>query len=319
MGQSTGYAGAGARAAGLFLRGAGLEALFDLVAVRDPAGRSRRPHLVPFFGGGEHGFLARGPFLIQERFVVSNDDGMRFCRATGDANPIHFEGSVVPGAYTAAKVLLSIEVVFPELDLAKCSVRFTSIAAYGSALGSVVRCEPQEWGASFRARVTFRGVPVAEVEVEARRSEASPPVQVARRKVNVERLRAVRAFVRSLHVAPHAYFRRASRLGYFYPRAYLAALPSGAMVRHFRGEGGLLNRLCLEFDPELRIPIAGREGPEVELDRPRARRTFNRILAVIKDSLRTYVRGSAIVFLRGGAQAPKVEPGTEVPSLQTGS
>jgi hypothetical protein len=280
----------------VFLRQAGLRGIGDRVALRDPAGRTARPHIVAAFRAGEAGLLARGPFLLHVRYTISREDGVRFCHATGDDNPIHSSGGVVPGAMTASKVVLPIEVLFPELEIVAVTVKFTAIARYGRPLFTLFRCEPRpDGGLDVRATTSEGETPVAEIGVRAARAAAIAPPEVARRKVNVERLRAVRGFIQSLHVTPHVYFRRASALGYYYPRAFLAALPSGAMVRQLRGEGGLLNKLSLEFEPGSRVAIAGREGPSVELERPKARRTFNKILTAITDSLRTYVRGSALV------------------------
>lgn len=288
------------------MRGAALLALEDRIALRDPAGRTAHPHLVAAYRGGEAGLLARGPFLIHARYEVTPEEGARFCRATGDDNVIHFAGDVVPGAMTAAKVLLPLEVLFPELELASVTVKFTAIARYGRALFLQIRGEPDEKGARFRAKTTEEGAPIAEIEIAAVRAVPQAAVAAAafsRRKVNVERLRAVRTFLQTLHVVPHAYFRRASTTGYFYPRAFLASLPSGAMVRQLRGEGGLLNKLSLEFETGLRVPIAGREDLSVAIERPKARRTFNKILTAIGDSIRTYVRGTALVLSRDGSAA----------------
>jgi hypothetical protein len=310
---------AGPSAAPIFLRRAALDALDDRVVVRDPAGRGAFPHLVPTTVAGERALLARGSFLIRLRYAVPKAEGVAFCRATGDDNPIHSVGDVVPGAYTAAKVLLPIEVLFPALEIAQTSIRFTSIALYDRPIFTVFRCEPTAEGAAFHAVTSQEGRPVAEVMAYARRVAPAPSAEVARRKVNVERLRAVRSFIRSLHVAPHAYFRHAARVGYFYPKSFLASLPSGAMVRTLRGEGGLLNKLSLEFEGE-RVAITGREDPAVQIEQPKARRSFNKILAAIGDGIRTYVRGSALVstgevaasaasrLLAGGAGGLVAEP-----------
>lgn len=290
----------------VFLREAALRGIGDRFALRDPAGRSARPNLVPAYRG-EAGLLARGPFLLHLRYQVAKAEGIRFCRATGDQNEIHSVGDIVPGAMTAAKVMLPVEVLFPELEVRSFSVKFTAIAKYDRPLFTLFRCTPEREGVRVRATTTEGGVPIAEIEIHAARSEAGPAPEVARRKVNVERLRAVRVFIQSLHVTPHIYFRRASALGYYYPRAFLAALPSGEMVRQLRGEGGLLNKLALEFEAGSRVPISGREGPSVELERPKARRTFNKVLTAIRDSFRTYVRGSALVS-SGEAVAARLAP-----------
>ncbi|MFC1708372.1 hypothetical protein ACFL59_16390, partial [Planctomycetota bacterium] len=127
-------------------------------------------------------------------------------------------------------------------------------------------------------------------------------------------LKRVRAFIQSLGMVPYAYFGRSSvgkrsDRGFFYPRAFLAALPTGEMVRQLRGEGGLLNKLSLEFSPGVRIPISRDTPPLVELEPPKRRRTtFNRILTAIRDSFGTAVRGTALVLSGDAAQAAGNRP-----------
>jgi len=287
--------------AGIFLRADALRAFPDGVMIRDPAGRSRRPHLTPTTNlRGERGVLARGPFVLHLRYRVEREDGARFCRATGDDNPIHTVGDIVPGAYTASRSLLPLEVLFPAVELADFSMRFAAVATYGRAQHTVIRCEPSAGGAVFHATTTQEGTVVAEVEATTRWIELAPREVVRRRDVNVARLRSVRSYLHSLHVAPRAYFRHAATDGYFYPRSFLATLPSGAMVRQLRGEGGLLNKLTLEFGGG-RAPITAPETPAVSIERPKARRTFNKVLAAIGDGIKTYVRGTALVLSREAA------------------
>jgi hypothetical protein len=289
----------------VFLRGAALRSFSgDRLIVRDPAGRSGGPRLRAGVRGGEEGLVARGPFLIHVRYAISKAEGIAFCRATGDDNEIHSVGDVVPGAMTAARVLFPIEVIFPEIEVLSFAVKFTAIAAYGRPMHTVFRCAPEADGVRFSAATAQAGGPIAEMEARGRLAPPAPRSEVARRKVNVERLRAVRTFIQALHMSPHVWFRRASLLGYYYPRAFLASLPSGAMVRQFRGGGGLLNKLALDFEPGLRVPIAGRDELAVALESPRVeRRTFNKILTAISDSIRTYVRGTALVLSREAASA----------------
>ncbi len=296
---------------GVFIRGEALQALADRAILRDPAGRTARPHLVPTRRRGEWGIVARGPFSILVRYRVERDQGIRFCRATGDDNSIHFEGTVVPGAYTAAKVVLPLEVLFPELEIAEVATKFSAISSYERAAFAHMRCAPEAGGGlTVAASMCEEGAPIAEIDVRARPTPAGEKVaEVARRKVNVERLRAVRSFIQSLGVAPHAYFRSAGRAGYFYPRAFLASLPSGAMVRTLRGEGGLLNKLSLEFDGA-RVPITSGADPAVTIERPKARKTFNKILAAISYGIKTYVRGTALVLSRAGDTAAGALPAT---------
>lgn len=285
----------------LFLNAAALARLADHVVLRDPSGRSGRPHLVPGVCDGDQGLWAVGSFLVLQRFKVSKRDGIRFCEATGDTNSIHLEGDVVPGAYTAAKILLALEVVCPGLVLSQCTMKFTAAATYEQPLFTKVRCEPGSDGTTrFVATTSHEGVAIATLDVVARRGcltedECSP----ARKRVDRQQLRSVRTFMAALGVAPVTWFGARGSRGYFYPRAFLAALPSGEMVRKLRGEGGVLNKLTLEFDPSERIPMLVGALPEVEVQEPkRSRRTFNRIVTAITQSVRTVVRGSALVLKR---------------------
>jgi hypothetical protein len=282
----------------VFICAHALRGLAGRLALRDPAGRSAHPHLRRVARGGHGGFLADGPFNIITRYRVSRAEGAAFCRATGDANEIHLTGDVVPGALTAARAVTPLEVLFPDLEVTSFTVKFTAIGTYGRAQCTLFRCTPEPGGLRFHVRTLEGGREIAELEVRATPVPPAAPAAVARRSVSVERLRTVREFLRAIGIAPHVYFGHAAVLGYFYPRSFLAALPSGAMVRELRGQGGLLNKLTLEFDPGARVPIAAREGPSVGIEQPRSRRTFNKILTTIGDSIRTYVRGTALVLSR---------------------
>jgi hypothetical protein len=287
-----------------FIPASALAAVRGPLVVRDAAGKSRRARLRPAVRGGEPGLEVRGPFAVLHRYRVDRDAGMRFCRATGDDNPIHFQGDVVPGALTASKAILAIEVLFPDLDIASIAIKFLGMQVYGTPAELRLRLRPIPLGLRVDAVARAGDMPLAQADVLAvTRQALPPPKEVVRRKVNVDRLKGVRDYFAALGVASHAYFRRYGDGGYYYPKAYLASLPSGAMVRQLRGEGGLLNRLTLEFDPSATMPITGSDGPEVSLERPRARRTFNKILTAIGEGLKTYVRGSALVLARGANAA----------------
>ncbi len=304
----------------LYLRESVLQALADPVRVRDPFGRGRRPSLlrhrvsedaearalaVPV---GDPGFLARGPFNLQQRYVVSREKGAAFCRVTGDENPIHFTGTVVPGAFTAAKLLLALEALFPGLEFTRLTVKFTAVASYGRSQLCKVRCEPGVAEATFAAEVTEEGVTVAELAVVAVPRPAEITPLVPRRRVEVDKLRQVHAFAASLGVPARAVFRRvpssARREGglYYYPRAFLASLPSGEMVRQLRGEGGLLNKLTLEFDRGLRVPVTAEATPLVDVKPPDVRKSaFRKILTAVRSGLGSAMRGTALVFTGGSA------------------
>ncbi|GIW71383.1 MAG: hypothetical protein KatS3mg102_0925 [Planctomycetota bacterium] len=311
-------AGSGAVAAGsvppLRLRADVLRHFAGTPRLRDPRGRTRRPALVRAVWQGRPALLVRGRFLWLERFGVERAAAVRFCEVTGDTNPIHREGDVLPGAYTAAKLLLALEVLLADAEIESFSIKFTAVGRYGSDLFSKVVLTPTPTGAHVQAVTSQGGVPIAEMEGEARRLApgGSRPARVSRRQVHEAQLRAVRAFMRALGVHPAAYLGRRGFGGYTYPRAYLAALPSGEMVRQLRGQGGLLNKLTLRFEPGSRIPIVEPRAPAVTLEQParRSQRAFQRILAAISHSVRTYATATALV-LRGDAARSRLlaEPG----------
>ncbi len=289
-----------------FLPASALAAVRGPLVVRDPAGRSRRPHLLPVVRRGERGLEVRGPFSVLHRYVVTPEAGARFCRATGDQNPLHLEGDVVPGAFTASKAVLPLEVLFPGLDIASVSIKFVAVHRYGVPAQVFLRLRPVPLGLRVVAELRVGDAAIAGADVVAvTRMALPPPPEVVRRKVNVERLKQVREYFASLGVASHAFFQGVTAGAYLYPKAYLASLPSGAMVRQLRGEGGLLNKLTLEFDPSATMAISGKELPEVSLERqkPQAKRAFAKILTAIGEGLKTYVRGSALVLSRGAAAA----------------
>jgi hypothetical protein len=284
----------------LCVRAALLKHFQDAPRLRDPRGRTRRPSLVPVRRDGRVCIDARGPFLMLHRFRVTRDQGVRFCETTGDANPIHFEGDVIPGAYTAAKLLVGAEVLFAEHELASFSMKFTAMGHYDLPLFGKVRVTPGAGGVRLTATTSQEGKVIASMEAELARVPGGAPIpRVKKKKVNMEQLRAVRGFLRSVGVHPSAYLGRRGVGGYTYPRGYLAALPSGEMVRQLSGEGGLLNKLTLQFETAERLPIIA-APPSVTLEQPqrRARKAFQRIMAAISQSVHTYVTGTALV-LRG--------------------
>ncbi|MBI3724871.1 hypothetical protein HY251_13085 [bacterium] len=96
--------------------------------------------------------------------------------------------------------------------------------------------------------------------------------------------------------SPHA---KSERRDLSYPYAFLASLPSGEMVERLSGQGGILNRLTLEFDAA-KLPIAG--PPEVSLELPeRLRKSFNKVLTRIKEGVLTAARGAALILPRSEA------------------
>ena len=91
-----------------------------------------------------------------------------------------------------------------------------------------------------------------------------------------------------------AYFRKPEGLDCSYPFAYVASLPSGALVRTLKGDGGILGSLKLSFLAEEKRAIRG-PGPEVTVEPRRWRKAWGRIATAIKEGVTTYLLGSALV------------------------
>jgi len=282
-----------------------LAVLGDEILIRDPAGRSRRPGLVrdPFRQGDGQRLGIRGSFGIIQRFSVEPEDGAAFARTTGDDNPIHTEGDVVPGAMTAARPLLLPEMLLAGTRIEKARFRFRAISTYRRPLVNLYRVTPS--GAStLKIEVSVRqdGAEVAEGQIQvgldgrepSRPLEAPAPVPsaaaaTAGRAPETDR---VERFLRAIRIDPSSYFQGA---GHVYPRGYLAALTPGALVRKFSGEGGILNALDFEFAGEALIGSSG--SPTVELeDSPRIRKSFRKIIARIAEGVRTFCSGFAMVL-----------------------
>ena len=126
-------------------------------------------------------------------------------------------------------------------------------------------------------RVFQRGEVVARCQVQGRldaglETKRSPLFRSAA-------LHRVRSFFHSLQIDSRAYLDLAGQPNYFYPQAYIASLPSGAMVRSLAGEGGVLNSLRLDFDPSRRIPIG--KDPQVKVEPGRLKTTFRKVMTSI--------------------------------------
>jgi hypothetical protein len=110
-----------------------------------------------------------------------------------------------------------------------------------------------------------------------------------------ENLELIRRFHESLGMdaGPFAFPDRIR--GRAFPSAFLASLPSGEMVRQFRGEGGVLNVLSLDFlHPS--YPLSSPTLPEVRLEKGRpGPMSFSRIRTRILGGSRTYGEGFALV------------------------
>jgi len=276
-----------------------LAAFEDRTSLRDPKARTNNPSLVL----GENGTLeVRGPFQVRRTALATKGRGRLFVVATGDPNPIHTDGFVVPGAWTASQMVAPLEVLFPRLQLTSLRVSFTGIAWYEQPVRVTLRVTPEPENRIKVDAVAFQGDrEIATGTIGGEVLPVVPRVEVAERKVDTAWLARVETFFRSLGIAPASYLEKPEGRDLSYPYAFLASLPSGEMVERLSGQGGILNRLTLEFDAA-RLPIAG--PPEVSLELPeRLRKSFNKIVTRIKEGVLTAVRGSALILPKSEAPA----------------
>ena len=236
-------------------------------------------------------------------------------------------------------MIAPLEILMPRFALTSLRVSFTGIAWYdqpvrlilkvtpteplagksSDALTAVALAAPALAAAATTALVAATDATLAlpELEIEAvamqgdreslgEASEGgSSPTPRASTSPNARSTelgsRASRAFFGSLGIAPQSYFDKPEGRDLSYPYAFLASLPSGEMVERLSGQGGILNRLTLEFDAD-KLPIAG--PPEVSLELPeRLRKSFNKIVTRIKEGMLTAVRGSALILPKSDVPA----------------
>jgi hypothetical protein len=305
----------------LFLPYRALNSFSDVVLLRDPKGKSvfRSLHRLPALSepGGKGtgavrgpGIGITGPFVMHHLFAVSKEQGLAFVTATGDENPIHREGDVIPGAMTTARAVSSLEALFPCLGVSRLRMKFRSIARYGVPMRQQMALSFRENGTvDVSVRIDQGAHEVVEGLVTGKIHSRIQRPNVGKWRVNREELMQVEAFFRSLAIVPDLYLRAGNELNYAYPRGYLAALPSGEMVRQLSGAGGLLTSLELSF-PEGPPPgITGSGRPEVGLQTAKTRPSFWKILTWIKHGLDEHCTGFALVF------APKQAPGAAPASV----
>lgn len=287
-----------------------LAAFRERIVLRDPRGRSLRRSLVPT----REGLALAGPFQVRRRVRATRAEGLPFVVATGDPNPIHREGEVVPGAFVAAQLVSAVEVLLPRLQLETLRCSFTGVSWYGRDLRLVATLTPErgEDGVprlSCTARAFQDRREVADAVLTGRFLPEVPRLELPLARVDGAWLRRVVSFYDALGIDPEAHLHKAAGPDLSYPFAFLAALPSGSMVQRFQGQGGVLNRLSLEFQDKL--PLAG--PPEVSLELPkRLRASFNRILTAVKEGVHTAIRGTALVLPR--APEELLRPSSDRPS-----
>lgn len=274
-----------------------LGAFGDRTILRDPRARTRTPSLRM----GLDEWALAGPFEIRRHLIIPRDRGVRFAEATGDPNPIHREGDVVPGAFLAAQTVGTLEALFPTLCLESLRVTFTGIAWYDRSVRLAVRCTPSiapggAPGLTCLATAWQDDRQVSTACVEARFEPAVRRLELPLSKVDTRWLGRVLECFHSLGIDPKAWLEKDGLPDLSYPLAFLASLPSGSMVQRFQGEGGVLNRLTFEFN-RAKLPLAG--PPEVSVELPsRLRQSFTKILTFVKEGLDTAIRGTALVLPR---------------------
>ena len=265
----------------------------DRLALRDARARSARPSLVVRDGQ----MFAAGDFIINYAYTVTRSMGVRFVDVTGDENEIHRTSDIVAGALTASKVILPLEVLFPTLRINSAKIKFTNFCVYNRRITvkSQVRFVAED---KVRVHViTYqRQHPVSEAQIDG--VVLDEPLKSARvnpKKLREQHLQQVRDYFEACNIDSEAYFQKQGFRDYTYPFAYVASLPSAALVRQLRGQGGMLNVLTLQFNDEEKIPIGPNAMPEVRIEEGRKRSAFRRILTDIIDGVVTYYKGSAIV------------------------
>lgn len=281
----------------LLISNQSLNSFGDLVLLRDPRGRTMYRSLHPVQGPQGAGFAITGSFSLHQVFAVEKEEGIAFVDATGDANPIHRRGEVVSGAMTAARAMAGLEALFPALGITRMSIKFRAVASYGRRMR-------QQLALSFRGyedfearlRVEQDGRDVAEGMIAGKVGAEILRPNVGKWRVNKDELKRVEQFFRALKIAPDLYLRAEGEPNFGYPRAFLASLPSGEMVRRLSGEGGFLTSLDLTFPEGVAPGIVGAGLPEVGLQPAKARPSFSKVLTWIKSGVEEYCKGFALVF-----------------------
>jgi acyl dehydratase len=279
-----------------FLRfpGARFSTFHDPIVLRDPRGASGRPGLVVDDQGTLHAFAR---FLVVHEYRILKDDAIRFLQVTRDENPIHVQQDIAPGAMTLSKSLLPIEVLMDPFSVTYVKAKFTGASFYGERTVNHFFVSPGEAPDTLRIDVnTYQGGRIiAKTEVKGAfaipEREGTPELLDA----PLENVQCLRDFCESLGIAPSHYIEGLRLKCQAFPRAFLASLPSGEMVRQLKGKGGILNVLALDFTP-CSYPVTAKSLPEIHLEKGRkGPKMFSRVMTKIMDGIRTYGKGFALV------------------------
>ncbi|NOZ24071.1 MAG: hypothetical protein GXP25_23580 [Planctomycetes bacterium] len=274
-----------------------LVAFSDYVVLRDVKAQSRKPGLMPLATPRGQRLRVRDDFSLCSEYIISPRQGAKFLDITKDPNEIHAKEHITPGAMTVAKILLPLEILAPGLKINSLRTKFTAAAFYGERTVSTMRWRYQDETSvhiDVAAYQMQRPVVTAYLSAEIC-PEFACIEEIKERKVNQDQLERVVSFLETLGVEPEAYFDKDGQVDFTYPFAFMASLPPGAIVREFRGQGGMINVLSLDLSDKAKMPITGRSGPEVRLEKGRLRQSFRRIITSIADGIVTYYRGAAVV------------------------
>ena len=273
-----------------------LGAFADRLCLRDPRALSPRPALIPCLHMGRPRILIQRDFMIRYEYIISRQQGNLFQEITKDPNDIHKTMNVVSGAMTAAKMLLPIELLLPFVRIGTAKFRFRAPSFYGERVVSTIwwRGEPGK-NVRLEVGVTQGQQLIATGSITGIIAPAPEAPAVSEAAVDKDQLATVATFMQALGMDSQQYFEKEGYQDFTYPVAYVAALPSGEMVKQFKGNGGMITSLLLDMSEQRKIPIISRKGPQVRVRLDRIRKAFSRIFTDIIDGVITHVRGWAVV------------------------
>ncbi len=281
-----------------------LEAFHDRLTFRDPRGYSRNPGILE---DGRGNLLGANRFNVIHEYRISKPDAIRFLEVTRDENPIHVTEDIVPGAMTLSKTILPLEALLDDFTVDRVKAKFTGASFYGQRTVNHFFLEAGEREGEISVGVnTYQaGRIIAKVEMTGSLRPAEEVPSEESLRAPRQNLDLLRVFCRSLGVEPGLYMEAGEVKRTAFPKAFLASLPSGEMVRQLKGQGGMLNVLSLNFGRPA-YPIAAKNLPEVQLEKGRSGpKMFNRVVTKIIDGFRTYGRGFALVH-RGAVGLQKI-------------
>ncbi len=272
--------------------------LADKVCFRDAKARTPHPALVlEKDAQNNHHMQVWDRFLLKHEYRISKDQGERFVDVTNDNNLIHRKGNIVPGAMTISKIILPLEILFPELEISSVNIKFTGSAYYGERACNLfswqfvssdyIQIEIKTYQQS---RIIATAIILGKLRAANKHSK-----EISEDMVNKVCFAKVREYFDTLEIRSDFYVNKEGYKDYTYPLAYIASLPSAEIVNQLSGQGGMINILRLDFGSYDRVPITGDKCPEVKLARAKKRNTFNKIMTEIAGGLVTYCRGLAIV------------------------